>query len=164
MPEGYDTVVGERGDPLGRPAPARYRPRPLSNPADSDFRERQCARLRANAPSGYMAAIADGGRCDRHRLSTVRRADRIITLEGGMFEDGTHEDLIRSKGRYATLYRMQAGLHEFGEWPGAFAAGLLGGWSEAVCRRGFPRRAVRHWLIGASRRTRPGRFGLCRLP
>jgi ATP-binding cassette, subfamily B, bacterial HlyB/CyaB len=48
-----------------------------------------------------------------HRLSTVRRADRIITVEkGSIVEDGTHDDLIRSKGRYATLHRMQSGLHE----------------------------------------------------
>ena len=48
-----------------------------------------------------------------HRLSTVARADRIITLEGGrIVEDGTHDQLICSSGRYATLHRMQVGLHE----------------------------------------------------
>jgi len=47
-----------------------------------------------------------------HRLSTVRSADRIITLERGrLVEDGTHDELIRTGGRYATLYRLQAGLH-----------------------------------------------------
>ena len=45
-----------------------------------------------------------------HRLSTVRRADRIITIERGeIVEDGTHEQLLRNGGRYATLYRHQAG-------------------------------------------------------
>ena len=48
-----------------------------------------------------------------HRLSTVRAADRIITIERGcVVEDGTHDTLIRSGGRYATLHRLQAGLHE----------------------------------------------------
>jgi len=48
-----------------------------------------------------------------HRLSTVRRADRIITIEKGQIvEDGTHDELIRGKGRYATLHMMQSGLHE----------------------------------------------------
>jgi subfamily B ATP-binding cassette protein HlyB/CyaB len=37
----------------------------------------------------------------------------IITIERGrLVEDGTHDDLIKTGGRYATLYRLQAGLHE----------------------------------------------------
>jgi subfamily B ATP-binding cassette protein HlyB/CyaB len=48
-----------------------------------------------------------------HRLSTVRYADRILTLDRGrLVEDGTHDDLIRSGGRYANLYRLQSGIHE----------------------------------------------------
>ena len=48
-----------------------------------------------------------------HRLSTVRRADRIITLERGrLVEDGTHDELIQRGGRYAKLHRLQAGIHE----------------------------------------------------
>ncbi|HKA80390.1 MAG TPA: type I secretion system permease/ATPase, partial [Xanthobacteraceae bacterium] len=48
-----------------------------------------------------------------HRLSTVRLADRIITLERGrIVEDGSHDELIRKGGRYATLHRLQGGLHE----------------------------------------------------
>ena len=50
-----------------------------------------------------------------HRLSTVRRADRIITIDRGrLVEDGNHDELIRTGGRYATLHRLQAGLHEVG--------------------------------------------------
>ncbi len=48
-----------------------------------------------------------------HRLSTVRRTDRIITIERGcLIEDGSHDELINSGGRYASLHRLQAGLHE----------------------------------------------------
>jgi subfamily B ATP-binding cassette protein HlyB/CyaB len=48
-----------------------------------------------------------------HRLSTVRQADRIITIERGrIVEDGNHEDLIRSNGRYAKLHYLQAGIHD----------------------------------------------------
>jgi subfamily B ATP-binding cassette protein HlyB/CyaB len=46
-----------------------------------------------------------------HRLSTVRGADRIITVEAGrVVEDGTHDDLVRSGGRYATLHGLQSGV------------------------------------------------------
>ena len=48
-----------------------------------------------------------------HRLSTVRRSDRIITIDRGrLVEDGSHDDLIKTDGRYASLYRLQAGIHE----------------------------------------------------
>ena len=47
-----------------------------------------------------------------HRLSTVRTADRIITLEAGrIVEDGSHDQLIRSNGRYAKLHLLQGDLH-----------------------------------------------------
>jgi subfamily B ATP-binding cassette protein HlyB/CyaB len=46
-----------------------------------------------------------------HRLSTVRYADRIITIERGrIVEDGSHDQLIRSNGRYAKLHYLQAGI------------------------------------------------------
>ena len=46
-----------------------------------------------------------------HRLSTVRNSDRIVTLERGrLVEDGTHDQLIRSDGRYAKLHYLQAGI------------------------------------------------------
>jgi len=48
-----------------------------------------------------------------HRLSTVRRCHRIPTLERGqLVEDGSHDELIRAGGRYASLHRLQSGIHE----------------------------------------------------
>jgi subfamily B ATP-binding cassette protein HlyB/CyaB len=48
-----------------------------------------------------------------HRLSAVRRADRILTIERGrLVEDGSHEELIRHNGRYANLHLMQAGIND----------------------------------------------------
>jgi ATP-binding cassette subfamily B protein len=45
-----------------------------------------------------------------HRLSSVRRADRIVVLHGGrVVEDGTHDALMAAGGRYATMFSLQAG-------------------------------------------------------
>jgi ABC-type multidrug transport system fused ATPase/permease subunit len=44
-----------------------------------------------------------------HRFSTVRRADRIVVLaDGGVVEDGTHEELMAWGGRYAEMFTLQA--------------------------------------------------------
>jgi len=46
-----------------------------------------------------------------HRLSSVRHADRIVVLDGGVLvEDGTHEQLLAAGGRYADMFRLQAAL------------------------------------------------------
>src|SRR4029079_14378636 len=54
-----------------------------------------------------------------HRLSTVRLTDRIITIDRGrLVEDGTHDELIKTGGRYASLHRLEAGIqgvHSVGE-------------------------------------------------
>ena len=45
-----------------------------------------------------------------HRLSAVRDSNRILTIEKGrIVEDGSHEELINSNGRYASLWRLQGG-------------------------------------------------------
>ena len=44
-----------------------------------------------------------------HRFSTVRMADEIIVLDkGAIIERGSHEELLAQKGRYATLFELQA--------------------------------------------------------
>jgi len=43
----------------------------------------------------------------------VRAADRIVTLDRGrLVEDGSHDTLIKTGGRYASLHRLQGGFHE----------------------------------------------------
>ena len=44
-----------------------------------------------------------------HRFSTVRTSDRIVVIEdGGIREQGTHDELVVTGGRYATLFQLQA--------------------------------------------------------
>jgi subfamily B ATP-binding cassette protein HlyB/CyaB len=119
MSDGYDAIVGERGSGLSggqrqRIAIARAL---IGDPRILIFDEATSAldyeserivqdNMRRIAQGRTVIVIA-------HRLSTVRQADRIITIERGrIVEDGSHDELIRSAGRYAKLHRMQAGLHE----------------------------------------------------
>lgn len=119
LPEGYDAMVGERGSGLSggqrqRIAIARAL---IGDPRILIFDEATSAldyeserivqdNMRRIGQGRTVIVIA-------HRLSTVRQADRIITIERGrIVEDGSHDELIRSAGRYAKLHRMQAGLHE----------------------------------------------------
>ena len=119
LAEGYDTVVGERGSTLSggqrqRIAIARALiadPRILifdeaTSALDSESERIIQHNMREIAEGRTVLIIA-------HRLSTVRTADRIVTLERGrLVEDGTHDSLIKSGGRYASLHRLQAGIHE----------------------------------------------------
>jgi subfamily B ATP-binding cassette protein HlyB/CyaB len=119
LPEGYDTIVGERGNSLSggqrqRIAIARAL---VSNPRILIFDEATSALDYESEQiiQDNMRKIVEGRTAliIAHRLSTVRRANRIITIEQGrVVEDGNHEQLIRSSGRYASLYRLQAGIHE----------------------------------------------------
>jgi subfamily B ATP-binding cassette protein HlyB/CyaB len=119
LPEGYDTIVGERGSSLSggqrqRIAIARAL---ISDPRILIFDEATSALdyESERTVQQNMAQIADGRTVFviAHRLSALRMADRIITIDRGrLIEDGTHDDLIKIGGRYATLHRLQAGLHE----------------------------------------------------
>jgi len=47
-----------------------------------------------------------------HRLSTTRHADRILMMENGrVIEDGSHDELIRLQGKYAAMWKAQAGRY-----------------------------------------------------
>ena len=119
LPEGYDTIVGERGTSLSggqrqRIAIARalvMNPRILIFDEATSSLDYESERIIHD----NMFRIAEGRTVAiiAHRLSTVRRADRIITLERGrIVEQGTHDELIRRNGRYAKLHFLQSGIQE----------------------------------------------------
>jgi ATP-binding cassette, subfamily B, bacterial HlyB/CyaB len=116
LPEGYDTVIGERGAGLSggqrqRIAIARAL---ATNPRILIFDEATSA-LDVESEAAIQANMREicAGRTVlivAHRLSTVRRCDRIVTIEEGrVVEEGSHDSLIRRGGRYAGLWRMQMG-------------------------------------------------------
>jgi subfamily B ATP-binding cassette protein HlyB/CyaB len=118
-PEAYDTIVGERGSSLSggqrqRIAIARAL---VTNPRILIFDEATSA-LDYESERIILQNMRNIARnrtvlISAHRLSTVRGANRIITIERGrIVEDGTHDELIRTEGRYAALHRLQAGIHE----------------------------------------------------
>ncbi|NDF62123.1 MAG: ABC transporter ATP-binding protein [Synechococcaceae bacterium WBB_3_034] len=117
LPQGYDTVVGERGQRLSggqrqRIALARAI---LKNPPVLILDEATAAV--DNETEAAIQRSLDWITAERttlviaHRLSTVRHADRIVVLEQGrIVESGSHEQLIASGGAYVNLWRVQAGL------------------------------------------------------
>ncbi len=116
LPDGYDTIVGERGQKLSGGqrqrisiARAVLKDPPvliLDEATSSVDNETEAAiqrSLERIAVDRTTIVIA-------HRLSTVRNADRIFVLERGLLiEQGRHEDLIATDGVYASLWRVQTG-------------------------------------------------------
>jgi len=116
LPDGYNTVVGERGASLSggqrqRIAIARAL---VTNPKILIFDEATSALdyESEHIIQNNMRKISSGRTVliIAHRLSAVRHADRIITIERGrIVEDGTHDELMKRGGRYAFLHQIQSG-------------------------------------------------------
>ncbi|MFI9047114.1 ATP-binding cassette domain-containing protein [Streptomyces sp. NPDC053427] len=117
LPDGYDTVIGERGAALSggqrqRIALARaiLKDAPVvildeaTSAVDNETEAAIQRTLRVFAADRTMVIIA-------HRLSTVRHADRIYVMDKGgvVAEQGTHDELLAQHGLYASLWQLQAG-------------------------------------------------------
>lgn len=116
LPDGYDTLVGERGIKLSggqrqRLAIARVllKNAPIlildeaTSALDSEVEEAIQNNLNQLMQDKTVVAIA-------HRLSTIAEMDRLIVLDHGeIVEQGSHEQLLRQNGLYASLWQRQSG-------------------------------------------------------
>ncbi|MEU4468084.1 ABC transporter ATP-binding protein [Streptomyces sp. NPDC024017] len=117
LPDGYDTVVGERGHRFSGGEKQRLAiARTILRDPPVLILDEATSALDTRTEAAVQAAI-DALSADRttltiaHRLSTVRGADQIVVLDSGRaVERGTHEELLEEGGRYAALVRRDAQL------------------------------------------------------
>jgi ATP-binding cassette subfamily B protein/subfamily B ATP-binding cassette protein MsbA len=116
LPEGYDTVIGERGATLSGGERQRLSiARALLKNAPILILDEPTSALDAQTEGMLLEALERlmKGRTTfiiAHRLSTIRKADQILVLENGQIvEQGSHNELIENNGLYLTFHQIQFG-------------------------------------------------------
>lgn len=116
LPEGFDTMVGERGVKLSGGQRQRIAiARAILKDAPILVLDEATSALDSQSEKLIQASLDElmKGRTSiviAHRLSTIAKLDRIIVLDNGsIIEDGTHAELLKKKGTYANLWSHQSG-------------------------------------------------------
>jgi ATP-binding cassette subfamily B protein/subfamily B ATP-binding cassette protein MsbA len=119
LPDGYDTLIGERGVKLSGGQQQRLAiARALVASPQILILDEATSNLDTESEQLIQASMAEllAGRTTfviAHRLSTIRRADLILLLEdGSVIERGTHEELMQAGGVYRDMVRRQMEAHE----------------------------------------------------
>ena len=118
LPEGYDTMLGERGTKLSTGQRQRLSiARAILKDTPILILDEPTASLDAETELRVLQNLAEWGRgrlifLITHRLSSIRRADQILVLQDGRIEEhGTHEELLqRADGLYGSLFRHESEL------------------------------------------------------
>jgi ABC-type multidrug transport system fused ATPase/permease subunit len=129
LPQGYDTIVGERGSSLSGGQRQRIGiARAIIRNSPVLILDEATSGLDAESEALIVQALdrlmkGKTSLVIAHRLGTIRQADRILVLKGGrIVEQGKHQELLALGGEYAALYRLQ-----FGGEPGAAPTPPSGG-------------------------------------